>query len=235
MDLVAYLRVSTEKQGDAYGPDAQLAEIRRWAKAHGHKIVTVCQDAISGTTDPSERPGLSEALDQLRPPPKATGLIVARLDRLARALHIQESILQVAWRADATVFTADAGEVLQDDEDDPMRTFVRQVIGGAAQLERSLITKRMRDGRKAKAAAGKHAVGIYPFGYTGVGTGRDRDAAPHPHEQNIVRRIFELRKAEFTYRAIASTLDSEGLKPRRAQQWSAMSVRAVVEREQGKQ
>ena len=90
----------------------------------------------------------------LRPPPWATGLVIARLDRLARALHVQESVLQVAWRVGASVFTIDGGEVLQDDPDDPMRTFLRQVIGGVAQLERSLIAKRMRDGRRAKAEAG---------------------------------------------------------------------------------
>ena len=124
---------------------------RSWAKANGHKIVATFTDAgISGSKDISDRPGLSAAIDTLRPPPRATGLIVAKLDRLARALHVQESVLQVVWRAGGSVFTADTGEVLQDDPDDPMRTFVCQVVGGVAQLERSLIAERMRDGRNAK-------------------------------------------------------------------------------------
>lgn len=230
MNLIAYTRVSTKGQADdGYGLDVQEAAIRKWAKANGHRIVCVCSDAgVSGTKDAAARPGLSEALDMLRPPPQATGLVVAKLDRLARALHIQETVLAVAWRAGAKVYTVDGGEVLEDDPDDPMRTFVRQVIGGVAQLERSLISKRMRDGRQAKAAAGRHSVGDYAYGFHGQGRGRDRDAAPNEAEQVAVVRIVELRNEGASYRDIAATLDAEGLKPRRAEHWSPMSVRNVA-------
>ncbi|HXN59896.1 MAG TPA: recombinase family protein [Acidimicrobiales bacterium] len=232
MDLIVYLRVSSESQVDGFGLEVQERACRKWAKANGHKIVGTFQDAgISGSKDLAERPGLSAAIDMLRPPPRATGLIVAKLDRLARALHVQESVLQVVWRAGASVFTADAGEVLQDDPDDPMRTFVRQVIGGVAQLERSLIAKRMRDGRNAKRDAGRHSVGQYRYGQHGAGKGRERDAAENPDEKVAVDRIMELRQAGQSYRTIAETLDSEGLRPRRAEHWSAMAVRNIAVRE----
>jgi len=233
MELIGYIRVSTKTQvADGDGLAIQERSIRKWAKANGHRIVTICHDdGISGAKSVADRPGLSEALDMLRPPPQATGLVVAKLDRLARALHVQESVLQVAWRAGASVFTVDGGEVLQDDPDDPMRTFLRQVVGGVAQLERNLIAKRMRDGRQAKAAAGRHAVGDYPFGYHGDGKGRERDASPRDDEQRAVRRIVELRIGGASYREIASTLDAEGLPPRRAERWSPASVRNVAERE----
>lgn len=232
MDLVAYLRVSTDSQLDGFGLEVQERAVRAWAKQHKHRIVEVFTDAgLSGSLDVADRPGLSAALDALRPPPRARGLVVARLDRLARALHVQEVTLQVAWRAGAAVFTVDAGEVLADDPDDPMRTFVRQVIGGVAQLERGLIAKRMRDGRQAKAASGRKATGAYAFGYAGEGKGRDRDAAPRPDEQEAVARIVELRRAGQSYRQIAAALDADGLRPRRAASWSPMAVRNVAVRE----
>lgn len=231
MKLITYLRVSTPgQQADGYGLEVQERACKAWAKANGHKIVATYTDVMSGKSEPAERPGLSAALDALRPPPQATGLLVPRLDRLARALHVQEVALQVAWRTGAKVFTADGGEVLEDDPEDPMRTFVRQVMGGVAQLERAMIAKRMRDGRAAKAAAGRKATGDYAYGYRGEGRGRERDAAPHPDEQAAVSRIVELRKAGTPYRAIAAALDAEGLKPRRAASWSAMSVRNVAVR-----
>ena len=232
MDLVAYIRASTESQIDGFGLDVQERACRQWSKANGHLIVGVYKDAgISASRDIAERPGLSTALDMLRPPPRATGLIVAKLDRLAGALHIQESVLQVVWRSGGSVFTADAGEVLQDDPDDPMRTFVRQVIGGVAQLERGLITKRIRDGRRAKADSGRHVVGQYRFGQHGVGKGSDREAADNPAERAALRRIVDLRQAGLSYRDIATMLDSEGLRPRRAANWSAMAVRNIALRE----
>ncbi len=240
MDLVAYLRVSSESQVDGFGLQVQERAVRSWAKANGHRVVEVFTDAgVSGVRDAVDRPGLSAALDALRPPPRGRGLVVARLDRLARALHVQEIALhvqeialQVAWRAGACVFTADSGEVLADDPDDPGRTFVRQIMGGVAQLERALIVKRMRDGRKAKAATGRKSAGSYAYGYTGAGKGRDRDAAPREEEQRAVRRILDLRADGQSYREIAAALDVEGLPPRRALSWSAMAVRNVALREQ---
>jgi hypothetical protein len=65
----------------------------------------------------------------------------------------------------------------------------------------------------------------------GHGEGKTRDAAPNPTEQAAVRRIVELRRAGKSYRVIGETLDAEGLRPRRAAQWSAMSVRNIADRE----
>jgi DNA invertase Pin-like site-specific DNA recombinase len=135
------------------------------------------------------------------------------------------------WREGGKVFTAEDGEVRQDDPDDPMRTAIRQVQGVFAELDRKTVVKRLRDGRKAKAATGRKSVGEYAFGYEGHGQGRERDAAPNPTEQVAVRRIAELRTAGKSYREIAAVLDDEGLRPRRAASWSAMSVRNVAIRE----
>jgi DNA invertase Pin-like site-specific DNA recombinase len=234
VNVIAYSRVSTNGQAsDGYGLDVQRKACRAWAKSNGHKVVGWFDDpGVSGTLDAAERPGLSAALDALRPPPKATGLLVARLDRLARSLTVQEACLQIAWRAGATVFTADGGEVLADDPSDPMRTAMRQMAGVFAQLDRALVVKRMKDGREAKAAQGRHAAGEYRYGFRGTGEGKSRDAAPDPEEQAVVARIIELRAEHYSYRAIAERLDAEDLRPRRAASWSAMAIRNIVTREQ---
>jgi DNA invertase Pin-like site-specific DNA recombinase len=232
MDLVAYLRVSSESQIDGFGLPVQRKACRAWAKANGHKIVEEIVDAgVSGTRDAVDRPGLSLALDMLRPPPRARGLLVARLDRLARALTIQEAILAVAWKADASVFTADGGEVHRDDPDDPMRTAIRQVQGVFAQLERSLVTKRLRDGRQAKREQGDHAVGQHPFGKRSGGRGADSVA--DADEQAALARILRLRAEGMSYRAVCEALDGEGLRPRRAASWSPMVVRRIAQRSIG--
>jgi DNA invertase Pin-like site-specific DNA recombinase len=234
MRLVSYLRVSTNGQVDAYGLEAQRRDIRRWAKANGHKIVAEHVDAgLSGTLPVGERPGLADALRTLRKPPEADGIVAGRIDRLARELTAQEGIFALVWREGGRVFTADYGEWMRDDPDDPMRTAMRQMAGVFAQLDRASISKRLRDGIKAKAAAGKHATGSYAYGYHGTGKGRERDAAPREDEQRAVRRIVELRRAGDSYRAIAATLDAEGHQPRKAERWSAMAVRNVAVRELG--
>jgi DNA invertase Pin-like site-specific DNA recombinase len=148
-------------------------------------------------------------------------------------LIVQEAALAIAWQAGCRVFAADTGEVLRDDPDDPMRAALRQVVGVFAELDRRMVVKWLRDGRSAKAGTGRKVTGSYPYGYVGVGKGRDRDAAPRTDEQRAVARIVELRQAGESYRAIAATLDAEGHQPRRAASWSAMAVRAVAQRELG--
>jgi DNA invertase Pin-like site-specific DNA recombinase len=232
MRLIAYIRVSSETQLDGNGLEIQRADITKWARANDHKIVKWCVDeGVSGATDAVDRPGLSEALQLLRKPPTADGLVVAKLDRLARALTVQEAALALVWRDGGTVFAADAGEILADDPDDPMRTALRQVVGVFAELDRRTVVKRMRDGRRAKAASGRKATGSYAYGTTGEGKKGARDSAPRADEQRAIARILELRHAGRSYREIAAALDNEGLKPRRAASWSAMAVRNVAVRE----
>ena len=231
MRLVAYLRVSSETQLDGFGLDSQEQAVRSWVKVNGHRIVHTCRDeGVSGTFDAADRPGLASALDALAGG-TADGLVVARLDRLARSLAVQEAALAAAWRLGAAVFAVDGGEVREDDPDDPMRTAMRQMRGVFAQLDRGQVVKRLRDGRRSKAASGRKAVGAYAYGYKGHGAGRERDAVPDNAEQAGVRRINELRREGASYRAIASTLDAEGHPPRRAKAWSPMAVRNVAIRE----
>ncbi len=228
MNLLAYTRVSSDGQLDGFGIDTQERAIASWTKAHGHRIIRKVSDVgVSGATDAVDRPGLSAALEALDTR-EAHGLVIARLDRLARALTVQEAALAFIWRIGAEVFTADAGQVLRDDPDDPMRTALRQVVGVFAELDRRMVVKRLRDGRAAKSATGRKAVGSYPYGYAGSGKGRARDSALHPAEQEAVRVILEARALGRSYRQIASELDGNGYLPRRAGSWSAMSVRSVV-------
>ncbi len=89
-----------------------------------------------------DRPGLGAALVALESG-EAEGLIVHRLDRLARELHVQKVALAHAWNVGdhVCVFEVVEGEVPRDDPNDPHRRFLRQVVGAAAELERGLIKR----------------------------------------------------------------------------------------------
>lgn len=231
MRLIGYTRVSGATQAvDGLGLDVQEADIRSYAKKHGHRLIGIETDAgLSGSLEAADRPGLSAALLAVDDG-RADGIIAARLDRIARSLMVQEAVLAHAWRAKGKVLTADVGEHLVDDPDDPMRTLIRQVLGAVAELDRKLVTKRLRDGRAAKAALGRHASGPYAYGLHGVGRGRERDAGPEPAEQATVARIMALRASGASYRAICQTLTEEGQQPRRAASWQPMVIRAIVQR-----
>lgn len=225
MKLVAYIRVSTDKQvREGFGLDAQRAEIVTWARTQGHRIVLWCSDeGISGANDIDNRPGLFEALTAVRDG-RAQGIVFTSLDRLARKMTAQEGILARVWEVEGTVFSlGDGGEVLEDDPDDPMRTAIRQMRGVFAQLERGLIRQRMAKGKREKAAQGGYIGGAPAFGYRAA----DGALAEDPIEQAIIERARKLRHQGLSLRQVASALTLENCNPRRGR-WHPTSVARLL-------
>lgn len=232
MRLIAYTRTSTQNGAGQDSLEAQADACRAWAEAHGHEIVAVERDeAMSGKLGVEQRPGLLAALGSLEDG-SADGLIVHRLDRLARELHVQEAALARAWAAGehVEVFEAVDGPIKRDDPDDPMRTFVRQVMGAAAELERGLVRARLQGGRRRKAARGEWIGGHRlhrRYGYEVV----DAAYVPVEAEQRAIRRMAELREDGDTYRAVADALTTEGYEPPAGSAWRFETVRKVLKRE----
>ena len=193
MKLVSYTRASTERQVEiGMGLEVQAAAIDSWSKRAGHNVVARCSDeGLSGTMHLDDREGLTEALSLVRMK-KAHGIVVSNLDRLARKLTVQEAVLADIWEAEGRVFSVDEdGEILEDDPDDPMRTAIRQMRGVFAELDRKLIVKRLRDGRKKKAELGGYASGAPRMGFKAD----QRQLVPIESEQTTICRIAELRAA----------------------------------------
>jgi len=222
--VVGYTRVSTANQALGDGPAAQEDAIRAWAAGHGHDLVAVTRDdGRSGTLDETRRPGLLDAL-ALLDGEQADALVIHRLDRLARALHVQEAVLARAWGAGASVWEVVGDrEVLRDDPDDPMRTFVRQVMGAAAQLERGMVVARLQGGRRRCAARGGYVGGWTSYGFERDGA----SLAPVAHEQGVIDLIARLRGSGVTYREIAMRLNAQGVVAKNGGPWSHTSVRAI--------
>lgn len=218
MELIAYYRVSSVGQLNGYGLDAQRENVERWAEANGHTIVASCrEEGVTGTI--TERPALAEALNLLADNDGA-GLVVSSLDRLAREMHVQEAILSKVWALGACLYVPGHGEVAQDDPDDPMRTAMRQVAGVFAQLDRAMLVKRMRDGKRVKRSQGGKTEGRYPFGFDSDG--------PIAREQEALSYMRDARDAGLTWKAIAERLNSSPLRPRFAERWNTANARKVA-------
>ena len=217
MKLVAYLRVSTEVQVEGLGLDVQREAIAEWAGAHEHEIAAEFTDAgVSGSNGLDTRTGLANTLTLLRNG-NAEGIVVYRLDRLARDLIIQEQLLAEARQCGWHVFSTSTSEAayLEDDPGDPSRKMIRQVLGAVAEYERSMIALRLRSGRVRKAQRGGFAGGTPPYGYAVV----DRELVEVAEEQATLSRIRRDHSDGKSLRAIAETLTAEGVKPRRGRAW----------------
>lgn len=133
--LVGYARVSTSDQETSLQLDAFGAA----------GVETVYQDKASGV---GNRPQLQRALRSLR-----TGdtLVVWKIDRLARSLS---DLLQLLGqiKARGAMFRSLTEPI---DTSSAMGTFVLQILGAVAQLERAIIRERVMAGQAAARARGK--------------------------------------------------------------------------------
>jgi len=226
MRLVSYTRVSTDKQeAEGQGLAVQEAHNGEWAHRRGHEIVAVETDTASGKLE--DREGLAAALRQVRDG-EADGVIVYRLDRLARDLVLQEQLLAEVRRSGGEVFsTSDAEQsFMVDDPDDPSRKLIRQVLGAVAEFERGMIALRLRNGRRRK-----HAQGGYAYGRPGYGTRATGGVlVAVPEQVATIDRMRELRRRGKSLRAIAATLNADGVQGPTGGAWSATAVQRALQR-----
>lgn len=227
--VVAYLRVSTDRQAEeGLGLDVQADAIKEWAKAeHVRVVATFADEGVSGSNGIDSREALPEALDAIRTG-AAEGIVVYRLDRLARDLIIQETLLAEVRRLGGEVHSTSAAEAgyLTDDPDDPSRKLIRQVLGAVAEYERSMIALRLRSGRKRKAKDGGYAFGAPPFGFRV----EEGELVADEDEQATLARARELQQSGASIREIATTLTDEGRRAKRGARWHPTTVARVLRR-----
>lgn len=228
MKVVGYARVSTDKQAErGLGLQVQEAAIRAWAKANNHKLAKIFRDeGASGSNGLEHRVGLAQAFEALAD--KGMGLVIYRLDRLARDLVLQEQLLAEVRRLGAETFSTDGGEqgYLKDDPDEPSRRLIRQVLGAVAEYERAMITLRLRLGRRRKADRGGFAYGSPPYGWKA----RRGDLVPDPLEQEGLTMARDLRSQGRSLAVIGRKLEAAGHLPRRGGRWHPTSVKRILER-----
>lgn len=143
---VGYVRVST---GDQRTDRQDLGDLDR-----------VFEDKVSGST--RDRPALTEMLDYVR---EGDTVRVWSMDRLARSLQDLVGLVQQLVDRGVAVEFVKERLAFSPDSDDPYARFQMHVLGAVAELERSIIRERQREGiAKAKQR--------------GVYTGRRRALSP---------------------------------------------------------
>jgi DNA invertase Pin-like site-specific DNA recombinase len=204
----------------------QRDAIETWARRERHSITAWHSDeGMSGSNGLDTRVGLLDAIDALRSG-HAGGLVVYRLDRLARDLILQEQLLADMRRLGAEIFTTSDAEAgyLTDDPDDPSRRMIRQILGSVNEYERGVIALRLRSGRRRKAANGGYAYGAPRFGTRA----EHGELVADDNETRVVTRVRELRAAGLSYRQVCDALEAEGTRPRRAGRWAPAVVRRIA-------
>jgi hypothetical protein len=131
VNVVGYVRVALDCSATEFlDRDAQTASITSWARDHHHRLVGIfCDEGFDASSDLETRLNLGDALQQIRDH-LAQGMVVARLDRLALSVILQEELLAEIEKKDARLFSATADEQLELTGDvlDPTRMLAREVV-----------------------------------------------------------------------------------------------------------
>ncbi len=208
----AYLRVSGKGQIEGDGFTRQLEAIKRYASAHDIKIARVFrEEGISGTKELENRPALLDLMTALH----SNGVklvLVEKLDRLARDLMIQETIIGDLRKNGFGLVSVAEPDLLQDD---PSRKLMRQIFGAIAEYEKTMIVLKLRGARLRMKAKTGRCEGAKPFGM---------DQA----EQTTLERLKSLRASGMAFDKIAAQLNSEGIKPRRGAKWHGWTVNKIL-------
>ncbi len=215
---IGYVRVSTGKQADKGGSLAvQRDRIVEFAVLNGYELVGVFEDAgISGAKDEGERPGFAAALDAIRNG-DATTLVVTDVDRLSRDSDVAGHARIEIKRAGGKVV------VLSEIDANVEIVAVRQLL---AVLEREKIRARMRTWSASRLAKGLH-MGPAPYGFR---IGSEGTLEANPDETPVVDRIVSLRASGATLRAVAETLNAEGVPSREGRGWNQMTISKIEKR-----
>ena len=218
---VGYVRVSTDDQH--LGPEAQRAELERWAKISGVELVAVFVDhGVSGAAPLDKRLGLLDAIDALKEL-DAGLLLVAKRDRLARDVVAAAMIERMAQRAGAQVGSANGA----GNGDGPESLLMRRLLDAFAEFERAMIRGRTRAAMQAKRARLEYTGGSVSYGWDLAVDGVHLVA--NPVEQAIVQVARELREAGgLSLRKIGSELERRGMAPRSGRGWHAKTVRDLL-------
>jgi DNA invertase Pin-like site-specific DNA recombinase len=210
----AYLRVSGKAQVDGDGFPRQQAKIKEYAQKHDLKIVKVYrEEGVSGTKELENRPALQELILALYSNGVKT-VIIEKLDRLARDLMVQETIIADMRKKGITLISVEEPDLMVDD---PSRKLMRQIFGAIAEYDKAMIVMKLKGARQRMKAQTGRCEGEKPYGER---TG----------EQNVIERIVALRGEGLGMDKIADRLNDEGIKPRRGAKWYAMSVSRVLQR-----
>lgn len=214
---IAYLRVSTQKQGESgLGLEAQEIAISRHT-ANGTVFATF-REVESGKR--CDRPHLREALDMCR----RTGatLVIAKLDRLARNVHFISGLME-------------SGVDFVACDMPTANRLTLHIMAAMAEHEGRTISERTRS---ALAAAKSRGVAL--GGYRGKGAPDEaarRKAAETlakaaDERAALVRPVFEeLHSAGVTsLAALADALNARKVTTPRGGQWSPMAVSRTLKR-----
>jgi site-specific DNA recombinase len=218
---IAYLRTSTENQKEEKTIELQEESLKKYIITHDLSVEDWFKDdGVSGGLE--NRPALLRMMKHLESHPDVEGVLIYKLDRLARDVYIQEGLIREFQRLKKVVVSTLEPDLASDD---PFRKAFRQMLGVFAEFEKAMITLRMKNGRNsAVAKGGWHGGNVYGYDH-----GKEGELIINRKEAEVVKRIHRLKRYQkVSAGRIAEMLNSEEVPTKRKTRWHALTIRKIL-------
>ncbi len=220
LKVVAYCRVSTDNQKEEGTINLQVNSIEEYCKGKGYDLVDIFKDeGVSGGLE--NRPALADLFAFLENNKDIQGVVIYKLDRLARDIVLQETFIRDFERRGIQLISTK-----EDFEgfDKGTRELVRGVFGLVAQYEKWVITLRLSSGRINKAKKGKYAGGGVALGYEN----KEKELLLTQSEAETIKTIYELKRKKYSINKIAKYLQENGYSTKRGGNWYASTISYIL-------
>ncbi len=195
-----YVRVSTTEQGEKYGKDSQISQMRKWLAANdelytfNEKYIYI-DDGFSGASEIHERAELPRLFEDAKKK-EFDVVLVWKLDRFFRKTRYLLNAIEDLRDIDIDFIATSQQEV---NTTTTFGKFMLGLLGIIAEMERDLIMERTAIGRVEAAKDKKWVGGMHSYGYD-----IDPDSqkiAINPETSKIVQKIFKwfVRDRKTTY------------------------------------
>ncbi len=222
--LVGYCRVSTDNQKEEGTIEIQEKSLKGYVEKNSYELVKVFKDnGISGGSELENRPGLVELFNYIENNKEIEGVLIFKLDRLARDLYIQEHLIKKLEELNKKLISIKEPHL---DSKDPMRKAFRQFMGIVSELEKAFITMRLSGGRINKAQKGGYAGGATALGYNT----KNKKLIIDEKQAEVIRMIFKMKRYKrMGLRKIARELNEKGAPTARGGKWYAGTIKYILE------
>ena len=212
-DVYAYLRVSGRSQIRGDGFRRQFIAIRKFCASHDLHIIRIFKErGVCGASELEDRPALSNLFNALEGNGVKT-IVIEKLDRLARDLMVQETIIADMQKSGYTLFSTCEPDLCSND---PSRVLMRQIFGAIAQYEKAMLVLKLRGARQRKKARGERGEGRHAYG------------EKSGEEATLQRILFLKHVSKYSTRAIADLLNSSGVPSRYGKPWHHGTIANVL-------
>ena len=218
--FVAYLRVSTQRQGSSgLGLEAQREIIHNYLR--DRKPIFEYVEVESGRKTDKGRPKLKEALSQCRT--YGAKLIVAKLDRLARNVSFLSALLD----SDVEIVFCDFPQA---------NKMVLHILASISQYEAELISTRTKQALAAKKARGcklgnpEHLMDKHKEAIANSNKTNRMKAENNPNNKRAIAMLRILAEQGMTLTEMTDKLNKEGFVTSKGYEFRASQVYVLLKR-----